>query len=126
MPSRAPHVSILPALLVCGGILVLVIAARFEEAWPLQPPPCSFRTITGIPCLACGGTRSFIALAHGEWLAALRFNPLVIICVVACAGWLAARVVSRKPVKIHTKLTVTIIVLALLANWIWLILTLPA
>lgn len=125
MASRAPHVSILPALLVCGGIVALVIVARFESSWPLHPPPCSFRTMTGIPCMACGGTRSFIALAHGDWLAALRFNPLVFVSVVACAGWLVTRVITRKPVRIHTKLTVMIIVFAILANWVWLIKTLP-
>src|SRR5688500_14697882 len=39
------------------------------------PPLCSWKSLTGVDCPGCGLTRSFIALAHGQWRESLRFNP---------------------------------------------------
>jgi len=39
-------------------------------------PPCRFKDLTGYSCPTCGMTRSFQALAHGEILDSLRFNPM--------------------------------------------------
>ncbi len=36
---------------------------------------CWFRAVFGLDCPLCGMTRSFVALAHGELSAALRFHP---------------------------------------------------
>lgn len=35
---------------------------------------CPFRCLTGIPCPGCGMTRSFLALARGDWVDAVYFN----------------------------------------------------
>ena len=37
--------------------------------------PCAFRSMTGLPCAMCGGTRSASALLSGHWRQALYFNP---------------------------------------------------
>lgn len=52
-----------------------LVAARF---FPFQalPTMCTFKLLTGQPCLACGMTRSWIHLAHGHPLAAVTQNPL--------------------------------------------------
>lgn len=71
------------------ALAALLIAARFHEALPIKPPPCGLRTLTGIPCLACGGTRSLVALSRGEIMRAVAFNPLVFLAAIAIAGWLA-------------------------------------
>ena len=39
-------------------------------------PRCAFLAVTGLPCVTCGATRSMIALLHGNFLGALRWNPL--------------------------------------------------
>jgi len=39
-------------------------------------PPCRFKTLTGYSCPTCGMTRSFQALAHGEFLESFRYNPM--------------------------------------------------
>jgi hypothetical protein len=44
------------------------------------PVVCLFRLATGLPCPACGLTRSFVALGNGDLRAALRhhaFGPIV-------------------------------------------------
>ncbi len=40
------------------------------------PPTCVWRSTLGFPCAGCGLTRSFVALAHGEWSRAFAFHPL--------------------------------------------------
>lgn len=46
-------------------------------------PPCMFETLTGFNCLACGATRATFALAHGDWLTAVYYNPLYLVFL----GW---------------------------------------
>jgi len=38
------------------------------------PPLCTMKQVTGLDCPGCGLTRSFIALAHGQWRASLGYN----------------------------------------------------
>ncbi len=133
-PSRPP---IAPLLIGPGitalAILVLLIVARFYEHLPLQPPACGLRTATGLPCVACGGTRSMIALAHGDFPAALGFNPLVFLGVLAAAAWLATSLVRlrffpdrpSRPRRLPIWLIVSGLVTLFAANWLYLWRCLP-
>lgn len=38
---------------------------------------CPFHRVTGLPCVACGGTRATVAFVHGHLEEALALNPLV-------------------------------------------------
>jgi Protein of unknown function (DUF2752) len=52
---------------------------------------CPFRALTGYPCPGCGMTRAFSALAHGEPLRAILYNPLSpILFVAAILVWMSA------------------------------------
>jgi hypothetical protein len=70
-------------LIICGGVLVLaaVLSVRNQTQVivPLlgQPLPelCFARRWTGLSCPGCGLTRCFIALVHGDFAAAWRYNP---------------------------------------------------
>lgn len=67
-----------------GPLLVLVVIVislsfaipflKSHSAW--IGLPCWFYKITGIPCLACGLTRSFVFTAHGQWISALKMHLL--------------------------------------------------
>jgi len=70
------------------GLAVLVTAQLGASAWlapvgdQLMLPGgaslgglCWFRRAFQIGCPSCGMTRSFVALAHGDLAAALRFHP---------------------------------------------------
>ncbi len=49
---------------------------------------CVFRNLTGIPCMGCGLTRSFCALAKGEATRAFLFHPLgPALFAAACVYW---------------------------------------
>ena len=42
-------------------------------------PACPFRALTGFACPGCGATRGLRCLVHGDFVAAFKFNPLVIL-----------------------------------------------
>ncbi|MFD0519428.1 DUF2752 domain-containing protein [Paractinoplanes durhamensis] len=63
------------------GLLVGVGAA----VWPVFTDhtgaslPCPLRTLTGVPCPACGLTTAAVALVRGEFGAAFGANPLIFV-----------------------------------------------
>lgn len=129
----APAVSLL-------AVVVLLIGAKTYEAWPVKPLPCSLRTLSGVPCLGCGGTRAMKALARGEIAEAAQFNPMVVVAVFLVLAWFIWTVATMKMARYQRGASVrvrnssprrlgrwgwgVIIVLAVL-NWIYLICYLP-
>ena len=98
----------------------------------IQLPRCAFKTITGLPCLTCGVTRTVIALSRGDLERALFLKPLAavgcalgLLYLVYAAAVLAFRLprfrptVSARGARGLRIATVT----ALAANWAWLIAT---
>jgi len=117
---------------VYGGIiLVALIAARFFRPLLRLAPPCTFHALTGLPCPSCGATRSAVFLAEGHLLDSLRVNPLFFAAYVALIVWgvvgvwsslskrslrLALSTWEKRALRIAT-------VIAVVANWLYLILS---
>ncbi len=63
-------------------------------------PGCPFRSLTGLDCPGCGGTRAVYALTQGDVGRAFEHNLLVMlllpVLVVAWAGWLWFRLGRRE------------------------------
>ena len=57
-------------MLVTGIMLVLHWTARTA---------CPMYAVTGIPCPSCGSTRAVISVLRGDFTAALRWHPLVVL-----------------------------------------------
>ena len=65
------------------ALAVLTVAALVHPSdtqltlfgWDI-PVMCTFRRLTGWPCPGCGLTRSFVWMAHGHPIDALRMNLL--------------------------------------------------
>ena len=116
---RAVH-EIIWAPLIAGALLV----ARF---FPFEkvPLPCPFRSLTGIPCLTCGGTRAMIAFARFDFARAFEMNPLVAIGAVLAVLYLlhSLRVlITRKPWRpAIPKAFRPAAIAAVLLNWGYLI-----
>jgi hypothetical protein len=58
--------------------------------------PCVFHAATGLPCLACGLTRSYVFTAHGNLYSAFNMHllgPLLFIGTVGMAVYLGSSVV---------------------------------
>lgn len=121
----------LPVALVAGSL-----AAWAFFRLGLTTPACGFRRLTDLPCLACGGTRSARALASGDVLAALAFNPLFVLGLALALLWslwaLGARL-RGDPLRIRlvtdqagSRLLRWGLAIGLVFHWMWLAWTLPA
>lgn len=78
----------------------LVAAAWTHSAWQgFIGYTCPLKSIAGIPCMLCGGTRAAYALSHGHFPYALEMNPLATIGMIGALGYLAyaALCVAFKP-----------------------------
>lgn len=63
----------LPWVLLSGSIL---LGAFFLPLEKITVRTCVFLRWTGYPCMSCGWTRGFVAMAKGQWLAVLHDCPL--------------------------------------------------
>jgi hypothetical protein len=115
-------------------LVVTVAAAAAGLAWltlHLPWPVCTFRALTGLPCVTCGATRSVLAFSQGDLGAAWRLNPLIFagICsvvvfdvyalAVLCSG--ARRVRISLPRSGIRRLLIAVVAIAGAANWIYLL-----
>jgi hypothetical protein len=66
---------------LCASLAVFGAASSWflmGLPWPI----CLFHAVTGHPCLTCGATRSAIALFHGDFVNAWKWNPLALVAYV--------------------------------------------
>lgn len=115
-------------------LAVSVAAIAGAAVWlalDLPWPKCPFLAATGLPCVTCGATRSAIAFLHGDFLLALRWNPLAFVafCAVIVFDFYAAIVLAGRMPRLRIvdwtrteKNVVRIAVISALAlNWIYLL-----
>ena len=97
----------------------------------MQPPPCLFHWITGVPCPGCGSTRAVLQLVQGHLGAAFAFNPLTTLATLAAVVWgiyalvvLAFRL-PRLRVEAVSRASArglrAAVVVAVCMNWWWVI-----
>jgi hypothetical protein len=85
---------------------------------------CPLRALTGIPCPFCGGTTATVDVGHGDVLAALRANPVVVVgalVVVAMPALIAAgaaRHVARPPLLSRRTIAVSLLLVVVFSE-IW-------
>jgi hypothetical protein len=120
--SRSDRQLCLLWAVVSGAIVLLV---PLFDLWTRALPACLLRSVTGIACPSCGSTRALAALANGDPISALAWNPLVTVGIIAfVVGGLMApawgRFVGRMP-ELRGVLWVRVGLAAALAlNWIYL------
>lgn len=119
-PSRFPHHVVWPALLAS-----LFAYLRFG---PAAGPACVFRAVTDVPCLSCGGTRAWRALAHLDLPAAFATNPLLAGVGLAAGAYMVGAPVmallGRRPPSLPSRIPRAASLAALglaAANWIYLV-----
>jgi hypothetical protein len=110
-----------------GGL----VAAALWFALHLPWPHCVFHQITGLPCLTCGATRAATQFFHGNFLVALKWNPLVFagLCAVSVFDIYASIVLATRAPRIRIahltafeKQFARMLVVALfLLNWTYLL-----
>src|ERR1700736_1756194 len=90
-----------------------------------------FLAVTGHPCLTCGMTRATIRFFHGDFVGALRWNPLTFVALCGLSTFDAyafAVLVTRAPRLRLIQFSSTeksffraLVIVLLLANWIYLL-----
>lgn len=118
--------------LVFAAIIVFCFAMLLAAPHALLPPiPCLFHSLTGYPCVGCGGTRALLLLAQGDLFGASLMNPLVAAGALVSAifvGYVLALVIfERDPVRVDFRRGAPLLLLRfaapalVAANWIYLI-----
>ncbi len=74
-------------LLLCFSVISISVAARLFDGFNSGPILCPIRLLTGIPCPACGTTRSIGALCEGKFTESWRLNPLGYFIAFAALVW---------------------------------------
>lgn len=109
------------AVLALAASPLAPIAARFA-------PRCLWHAWTGMPCPTCGATRAVVSLSRLDLPAALAWNPLVTVAVlafvaggIAAPAWIAfgGRVPAFPPKP--KPVALALVLAALAANWAWLV-----
>jgi hypothetical protein len=115
--------------LAATGLFLLVAAAVLPlDAPPLSSFACPFRAATSFPCLTCGCTHAFAAVARLRFAEAFSASPLGALIALACAAhaaWTALRLcgLGHAPAAFAVTGRVRLGAAALLAgNWVFLVL----
>ncbi len=118
---------------IYGGIvLIILIAGRFLPVLVFTPS-CVFKTLTGLSCPTCGSTRCIVFLAHGNIASAFFMNPLIAAAAMGAMLFLPYSLFTfifdlpRLGVALaeNEKYRLRIMtVLLVLANWLYLVITL--
>lgn len=129
-PRRAPAVQLgflWGAAAVAAAALALA-APRLVSRIAEVLPACPVKALTGVPCPGCGSGRATLALARLDFGAAFVSNPLFSVAAVAfVAGGIVALVLALSGRGVPEPRTLPLalragLVLAVAANWIWLLL----
>lgn len=118
--------------LVWGSLVLLILGvARWFPFEVFPPPRCPFKFLTGYPCCTCGLTRGLVAFAHGDFVSAFLWNPLVALIaalaivygayamLVVICGWPRVRVMLT---SLWERVAVRVLVLVcILGNWVYLL-----
>jgi len=115
-------------------LCVTVASGAIGMVWlalQLPVPQCTFRTLTGVPCVTCGATRAAMALMEGNIVGAFWLNPLVFVGMAAVALFnlyalavllmRAPRLRVVAPARRVRRTLVAISCSVLLLNWIYLL-----
>lgn len=90
------HHAVLHRYAVRGAlVLPLVFLFFVNPATSTLIPPCPVHAMTGLHCPGCGSLRATHALLHGDAVAAVQYNPLLLVMFAVFALWRPLRKVLR-------------------------------
>jgi len=115
-------------VLVMSALLVIrpdqKVALWCLPNWP-APESCMSRTALGVPCPGCGLTRSFIALAHGEFARSWNYNrvgwllALVTLAQIPYRLWSLRHPTGAPLGRVFPHVLAMTLIGMLILNWIW-------
>ena len=114
-------IGIITAAAICVGYLITGLASRNWSGGLMGR--CVFRSVTGLYCPGCGGTRAFLYLLHGNIIKSLIYYPFVpYACVILVIFYVSQtlRYISGGRIRgMHMKTCYVVIGAAIIVvNWI--------
>jgi Protein of unknown function (DUF2752) len=76
-----------------------LVGAVFYNQGLRLPLACPIRHLTGIPCPTCGVTRSFMAIAHGDWQQAISmhlFGPVLFVALLVAVLHIGFELITNR------------------------------
>ena len=111
------------------------LGLAFWFAARLPTPRCVFHTLTGLPCVTCGTTRSAFQFLHGNFAASLLYNPLAFLafCSVLVYDLYALVVLATRAPRLRLgnfsrtekRIARAVAFLLLAGNWLYLLTARP-
>lgn len=93
---------------------------------------CWFKTISGLPCPACGSTNGIVEIFRGNFYKAFQYNPFAfssLIILIVSSFWVIYDLIFKKDGfykfysavndKLQKKRIIILIILLFLIIWIW-------
>ncbi|MEV0338562.1 DUF2752 domain-containing protein [Nocardia sp. NPDC050713] len=122
-PVSVSHRLAAPVAVAGAGALV---CAAVLWADPTTPggviPVCPSKALFGINCPGCGSSRMLYSLLHGDLPAALHYNALGLLALLALVGtfvfWTRDRVRGRDSVRWYQYRNAPHVTLALVLGWL--------
>lgn len=74
-------------LLLFFSVAAISVASRLFDGFNSGPVLCPIRLLTGVPCPACGTTRSIGALCEGKFAESWKLNPLGFMIAATALVW---------------------------------------
>ena len=101
--------AVVATLIVTAAIASIILFFLDPVRVPIYPV-CLFHSVTGLDCPGCGGLRATHALLHGDIIAAVHFNAMVVLSAllfVVMSLFYVFRKIQNRPTPIRW-------------NWLWI------
>ena len=82
------------SVILALGVGAAVVFDPKEASWF---PKCPVHSLTGLNCPGCGTGRAVHAAAHGRWLEAFRYNPILAVAIPLLIAIVAKPEWAKKP-----------------------------
>jgi hypothetical protein len=101
--SRTDHLWILAAALTAlvgsfvlqpSGTGNLCLHAPVLNVKVILPDTCFSRRVLGVSCPGCGLTRSFVAMARGDFAGSFSYNPMGPVLFIICLAQVPYRIIQ--------------------------------
>ncbi|WP_232017083.1 DUF2752 domain-containing protein [Gordonia insulae] len=110
------------AAIAGAGLTAITVAVTLAPSTLARGPElCPFARMTGLPCPACGFTRSWVAMGHGDVAGAFAVNAFgpvfMLVAVIATAVALWALLTGRPVTERLRRVMTSPVALAVLVVW---------